>query len=77
MIRRTSMLMFLVLALCLSGLQLLAQSAGTIEGTVTDTSGAVVPNATVTITNKAPASRERKRPIRRVVQRSCVGSRRI
>jgi hypothetical protein len=53
MFRRTSLLMFLVLALCLSGLQLLAQSAGTIQGTVSDATGAVVPTATITITNKA------------------------
>lgn len=54
MSRLTSMLMLLVLALGCSGVYLRAQGpAGTIEGTVTDASGAVVPNATVTITNKA------------------------
>lgn len=41
-----------VLAIALSCGMALAQSTfGTLEGTVTDTSGAVVPNATVTITN--------------------------
>jgi hypothetical protein len=43
----------LALAICFSGVSLFAQSAGIIEGTVTDATGAVVPNATVTITNKA------------------------
>ena len=50
----TSLLMLGLLALGITSQSAYAQSAtGIIEGTVTDASGAVVPNATVTITNKA------------------------
>jgi hypothetical protein len=54
MITRASLRMLLVLVLCVSGARVFAQSSsGNIEGTITDASGAVVPNATITITNKA------------------------
>lgn len=53
MIRPRSVVAFLVLTLCCS-LPLFAQSdRGSITGTVMDTSGAVVPNATVTATSLA------------------------
>ena len=53
MSKLTSALMLLVLALG-SNLTIYGQSAnGTIEGTVTDESGAVIANAAVLITNKA------------------------
>ena len=54
MSKLTSLLMLSILALGITSAPALAQSAnGIIEGTVTDASGAVIPNATVTITNKA------------------------
>src|ERR671936_157640 len=44
----------LVLALLFASLQAFGQAqAGTLLGTVTDSSGAVLPNVTITITNKA------------------------
>ncbi len=43
----------ILLALVASGVGLFAQSTGTINGRVTDSSGAAVPNATVTATNSA------------------------
>ena len=39
------------LGLCLSGLAVGQSSTGTIQGSVTDVQGAVIPNAPVTITN--------------------------
>jgi hypothetical protein len=42
---------FLALCLAFSGLSLWAQFTSAIDGSVTDPSGAVVPNATVTIKN--------------------------
>jgi hypothetical protein len=54
MSRLTSALMLLALTLTSISVPLFAQSpTGIIQGTVTDASGAVVPNASVTITNKA------------------------
>ena len=46
-----SFLFALLVMLCLSGLALGQSSAGSIQGTVTDTQGAVITNAEVTITN--------------------------
>jgi len=52
MLKRTSVLM-LVFLLLVAGLAMYAQApTGTISGTVTDESGAVVPNASVVISNK-------------------------
>ena len=52
MSRLTSLLMLIVLSL--AGVALYAQTpTGIIQGTVTDATGAVVPNAAITITNKA------------------------
>jgi hypothetical protein len=51
--RRLSLALGLVMAISLGGSKAWAQFASAIEGTVTDPSGAVVPNATVTITNEA------------------------
>jgi Carboxypeptidase regulatory-like domain len=49
---RTVFLTLFILAICLVALpRLSAQAVGTILGTITDTSGAVVPNAAVKITN--------------------------
>src|SRR5205823_7410875 len=48
---RISLTLFLLLALAASGLAQI--SAGSIVGTVRDSSGALVPNATVAVTNKA------------------------
>ncbi len=45
--------LFAMLTLILPGAALGQQSRGTITGTITDTSGAVVPNASVTVTNTA------------------------
>src|SRR5471030_532308 len=51
---RTSRLMWLTCALLALSFALFAQApTGTITGTVTDESGAIVPNSKITITNKA------------------------
>ncbi len=41
-----------ILVLCLAGLAFAQSSTGTIQGTVADAQGAVIPNASVTITNQ-------------------------
>ena len=57
MLRSASKLMLLF---SLAWISIQAQApTGTISGTVTDASGAVVPNATITITNKATGLHER------------------
>src|SRR5580704_10633952 len=53
MLTRKSILSVLVLLLVGTSIIAFAQSTGVITGTVADESGAVIPNATVTITNKA------------------------
>jgi hypothetical protein len=54
MFKQPSRLMLLLLALVAMCASLFAQApTGTILGTVTDNTGAVIPNATITITNKA------------------------
>jgi hypothetical protein len=53
MLTRKSILSVLVLMLAGVSIIAFAQSTGIITGTVSDESGAVIPNATVTITNKA------------------------
>src|ERR1700722_16721436 len=54
MSRLISVSLLCVSSLAFVGATVYAQSAdGIIEGTVTDASGAVIPNASVTITNKA------------------------
>jgi hypothetical protein len=47
----TSILLAMAISLCLSGLAIGQEVTGSINGTVKDTSGAVVPGATVTITD--------------------------
>ena len=47
---KSKSLLIVLLVFCLSGLALAQSSAGTIQGTVTDPQGAVIPNATVTVT---------------------------
>ena len=42
----------LILVLCLAGFAFAQSSTGTIQGTVADANGAVIPNASVTITNQ-------------------------
>src|ERR1035437_3015483 len=42
----------LILVLCLAGFAFAQSSTGTIQGTVADAQGAVIPNASVTITNQ-------------------------
>ena len=49
-------LSMLIAAICLGNIGALAQLAtGSIQGVVTDKSGAVIPNATITVTNPATA----------------------
>src|SRR4051812_8972330 len=50
---RSLFLLTLIAMLALAAPRLHAQDNATITGTVSDTTGAVVPNATVTITNQA------------------------
>ncbi len=53
MLRRTSRSFFLFLLLLLAALNAAGQTTGTIEGTVTDSTGAAIPNAAVVIQNEA------------------------
>src|SRR5580698_5341420 len=54
MMRRASALVWLILAMVPIGGSLWAQGpTGILSGTITDQSGAVIPNAAITITNKA------------------------
>ncbi|HYA17683.1 MAG TPA: carboxypeptidase-like regulatory domain-containing protein, partial [Bryobacteraceae bacterium] len=56
-IRRAARLLPLCVSLLATGISLFAQApTGAINGTVTDQSGGVVPNATVTVTDKATSS---------------------
>ena len=54
--RHNSILGALALAAVLSGGMLAQKTSGTVTGQVTDPSGAAVPNATVTLVNKATAT---------------------
>src|SRR5687767_1212294 len=47
----SSILLTLVLTLCLSGISMAQEITGSIVGTVRDSAGAVVPGATVTVTD--------------------------
>src|SRR5690606_10178954 len=49
--RKFTKFLFLVLAFALAGTAVQAQTTGSMSGTITDPAGAVVPGATVTITN--------------------------
>src|SRR2546425_10918847 len=60
----------LLLMLAFGGLSLWAQFTSAIEGTVTDPSGAVVPNATVNLKNAATE-------VTRTVQTSSTGNYRV
>lgn len=53
MTKRILSLLLSTLACVWLSMPLMAQDTGIISGTVTDESGAVIPNATLTITNKA------------------------
>src|SRR5579871_3433681 len=54
MLRHTTVLMLFAVLAISSASKLFGQTAtGSIQGTVTDESGAVVPNASVTVTNRA------------------------
>ena len=53
MLRRLSRLFMPVLLLLLAAFTAAGQTTGTIEGTVTDATGAPVPNAAVVIQNEA------------------------
>ena len=45
---------FLILGLFVSANLAKAQSSGTVTGTITDSTGAIVPNATITAHNSQP-----------------------
>jgi hypothetical protein len=49
---KSKFFMLLVLILCLAGMAFSQSSAGNIQGTVTDAQGAIIPDASVTITNQ-------------------------
>ena len=49
--KQKKILLILGLGLCLAGLAAGQSSTGTIQGSVADAQGAVIPNASVTITN--------------------------
>jgi carboxypeptidase family protein len=55
--RLTMNLLFLIALICLASSSLLAQGRGRISGTISDTTGAVVPGATVSVTQVGTATK--------------------